>query len=345
MVALPEPVTVPPVSSWGGAMVAAVLGALGRPSTWPVALLGFLVRGGIVVVALPIVVLPSTIGIANAIAPTLTPFVFGQSSPAFVALVGLVVAGLTGWVIGGGLIGAWADLWLVRAAASDEDLGVALVECPGAVWRALAVRLLAHVPLAIALAWGATRIVDAAYRELILPDELTTPIVLRVLRDVPDAVVAVVGAWLFGETAGGLAQRRLWTSGASIPGSLAWAAVRFVRRPLPMLATLVVTTGGVVLGALVPALVAGVAWFRLRAALGVDGATADVALLLCLFVVLWLLALVLGGAVTAWRSFAWTAESILPARSPRTVRHGGTNGEVEGGRPGEWPSAGTSGSL
>jgi hypothetical protein len=326
-------------------MLVALLGALARPSTWPVALVGFLVRGGIVVLAVPIVVLPSTIGVANAIAPTLTPFVFGQSSPAFVALVGLVVAGVTVWVIGGGLIGAWADLWLVRAAASDEDFGVALAERPGAVWRALAVRLLAHVPLAVALAWGATRIVEAAYRELILPDELTTPIVLRVLRDVPDAVVAVVGAWLFGETAGGLAQRRLWTSGSSIPGSLAWAAARFVRRPLAMLATLVVTTGGVVMGALVPALVAGVAWHRLRASLGVDGAQAEVALLLCLFVVLWLLALVLAGAVTAWRAFAWTAEAIMPTPAPRAVPRGGTIGDRDAGRPGEWPSADASGSL
>lgn len=345
MVALPEPVTPPPVSSWGGAMVAALLGALSRPTTWPVALLGFLVRGGIVAVALPIVVLPSTIDVANAIAPTLTPFVFGQSSPAFIALVGLVVAGLAAWVIGGGLVGAWADLWLFRQAALDEDIGVALVERPGAVWRALAVRLLALVPLAIALAWGATRIVDAAYRELILPDELNTPIVLRVLRDVPDAVAAVVSTWLFGEAVGGLAQRRLWTSLASIPGALAWAAARFVRRPFAMLATLLLTSAGVVLGALVPALVAGVAWQRLHGSLRVEGAALEVGLLLCLFIVLWLLALVIAGAVTAWRSFAWTAEAILPTPAPDVVPSGGTIGGRDAGRPGEWPSADASGSL
>jgi hypothetical protein len=344
MVVPPEPVTASPGPSWGSAMLVAVLGALARPSTWPVALAGFLVRGGIVVLAVPIVVLPSTIGVANAIAPTLTPFVFGQPSPAFVTLVGLVIAGLTGWVIVGGLAGAWADLWLVRAAAADEDLEVGLVDRPGAVWRALAVRLLAHVPLAIALAWGATRIVDAAYRELILPDELTTPIVLRVLRDVPDAVAAVVGTWLFGETAGGLAQRRLWTSGASIAGALSWAMARFVRRPVTTLGTLALTTTGVGFGVLFPALVAGIAWHRLRIVLDVDGA-AELGVALAVFVGLWLSALVLSGAVTAWRSFAWTAEGFRSTRAPGSVLIGGTIGGRGVGRPGEWPSTDASGSL
>jgi hypothetical protein len=112
-----------------------------------------------------------------------------------------------------------------------------------------------------------------------------------------------------------------------------------------MLATLAVPTGGVVVGALVPALVAGVAWRRLRASLSVDGAQAEIALLLCLFVVLWLVALVLAGAVTAWRSFAWTAEAIRPTIAPHAVPSGGTIGGRDAGRPGEWPSADASGSL
>lgn len=325
-------------------MLIALLAALGRPSAWPIAMTGFLVRGGLAVLAAPIVVLPSTIGIANAIAPTLTPFVFGQASPAFVTLVALVVAGLATWVIIGGLVGAWTDLALVRYAAADEDLDVGLVERPGAVWRALAVRLLAHVPLVIALTWGATRIVDAAYRELILPDELTTPIVLRVLRDVPDAVAAVVGAWLFGETAGGLAQRRLWTSSASIPGALGWATARFFRRPVTTLATLALTTAGVALGVVLPALVAGIAWHRVRFALA--GANpAEIAVSIGMFVGLWLSALVLAGALTAWRAFAWTAEGLRAGSAPNSAFDGGTIGGRDVGRPGEWPTTDVSGSL
>ena len=345
MVAPPEPVPAAAGSSWRSAMLVALLAALGRPSTWAVALAGFLVRGGLVVVALPIVVLPSVLGVAIVLAPALAPFVLGETSPMFVALVGLVVGGLTAWVVVGGLIGAWADLALVRAAAADEDFDVRLADRPGGLWRALAVRLIAHLPLAIALAWGATRIVDAAYREVILPDELTTPIVLRVLRDVPDAVTAVIGAWLFGEAVGGLAQRRLWSSEASIPAALGWATARFVRRPVATIGTLVLTTVIVGVAVVIPALVAGVAWRRLHAALAADGPPFEVAVALGLFVCLWLAALLFAGAVTAWRSFAWTAEAFRSDRASEAVPTGGTIGDRDVGRPGEWPTTDVSGSL
>ena len=32
---------------------------------------------------------------------------------------------------------------------------------------------------------------------------MTTPLVLRVLRETPEAIVAIVGAWLLGEIVGG----------------------------------------------------------------------------------------------------------------------------------------------
>ena len=328
-------------------MLTAALAALGRPTTWPIALAGFLVRGGLVVLIAPIVVIPSTIGVANAVAPTLTPALFGQSAPAFVTLVAIAVVGLTAWIIVGGLVGAWVDLVVVRAAAADEELDPrpVLVERPGAVWRGLAVRLIALVPLGAAIAWGSTRIVDAAYREVILPDELTTPIVLRVLRDVPDAVALVIGAWLFGETVGGLAQRRLWSSRDSIPGALLGAIGSVLRRPIASVATLVLTSAVVVIAVVPPTLVAGVAWNRLRIALASGAGGAELAATLVLFVVLWFAALLLAGAGAAWRSYAWTAEAARADRRSAPALGARTIGEPEVGRPGEWPSAGASGSL
>ena len=327
-------------------MLAAVLAALGRPGTWVIALAGFLVRGGLVVLLAPIIVIPSTIGVANAVAPTLTPALFGQAAPAFVVLVAATIVGLTAWIILGGLIGAWADLTMVRAAAADEELEPRpdLVERPGAVWRGLAVRLVALIPLAAAIAWGSTRIVDAAYREIILPDELTTPIVVRVLRDVPDAVGLITLAWLLGETVGGLAQRRLWSSRDSILGALARAIGSVVRRPGSAIATLLLTSGVVALAVVPPALVAGIAWDRLRVALATRAGATELAATLALFVGLWFAALVLAGAGTAWRSYAWTAEASRTqwrsaARGARTI------GERNLGRPGEWPSPDASGSL
>ena len=328
-------------------MLAAALAALGRPGTWVIALTGFLIRGGIVVLLAPIVVIPSTIGVANAVAPTLTPALFGQAAPAFVAIVAFTVVGLTTWIIVGGLIGAWADLTMIRAAAADEELEPrpVLVERPGAVWRGLAVRLVALIPLAAAIAWGSTRIVDAAYREIILPDELTTPIVLRVLRDVPDAVGLIAIAWLLGETIGGLAQRRLWSSRDSILGALARAIAGVVRRPGPTGATLLLTSAVVAVAVVPPALVAGIAWDRLRVALATRASASEVAATLALFVGLWFAALLLAGAGTAWRSHAWTAEASRADRRPAGAIRARTIGEPEVGRPGEWPSPDASGSL
>ena len=55
----------------GGTLLAALLVTLSRPATWPLALAAFLVRGGILVILLPIVVLPTTVGLGTAFGPTL----------------------------------------------------------------------------------------------------------------------------------------------------------------------------------------------------------------------------------------------------------------------------------
>ena len=49
--------------------------------------------------------------------------------------------------------------------------------------RATLVRSLWMLPVAIASVWGAARLVDAAYHQLILPDDLAVPLAIRVLRD------------------------------------------------------------------------------------------------------------------------------------------------------------------
>jgi len=337
----------PPTPSWGSAMLDALLGSLGRPAGWAIALAGFLARGGLVVLVAPIVVIPSTIGLANAVAPTVTPLLFGEASPELLSLIGGVILALTAWVILGGLIGVWADLMLVRAAAADDDVDIA-VSLPvgrGAVWRGLAVRLMSLLPLVAALGWGSTRIIDAMYRQVILPDELSTPIVLRVLRDVPDAIGVIVLAWLVGEAVGGIAQRRLWSSEVSIPGALLWAVGRIVRRPFTSAATLAVTTVAVAAAVLPPALVAGIAWERLRIGLASQASAPEIAVALVVFVCLWFAALLLAGAATSLRSFAWTAETYRPVPVPAARPVDRTIGDAGAGRPGEWPSAGASGRL
>ena len=95
----------------------------------------------------------------------------------------------------------------------------------------------------------------------------------------------------------------------------------------------------------IPALVAGIAWERLRIALASDAAAPELALSLGLFVALWLSALLLSGAAATLRSFAWTAETYRPVEAAEPVLDPRTIGDPRAGRPGEWPTTGASGSL
>lgn len=334
--------------SWRSAMADAAFATLAHPEAWPVALAGFLARGGILVLLVPIFVVPTTPQLAILVAPALTPLVFGQPSAALDLLIaGLVVAAVVA-ILAGCLVGAWADLVLVRFATAEEAGGGA--EPTSGSGRALAARLVAHLPLATALAWGAMRVVDAGYRELVTPDDVTIPLIVRVLRDVPDAVALIVLAWLAGETIGGLAARRLAEPGASVGGALAWSVRRLVARPVTSGLTLVVANAAVLLVA-APCLVASaIAWHALGAVLASNAPLEMVLLAVGLLVVLWLSALVLVSVTTTYRAFAWTFEATRPPAVAVGTPYQpspdpGTIGSGEAGRPGEWPAPGASGRL
>ena len=53
----------------GRRLVAALEAAVSDPGAWPLGMLGFLVRGGFVVLALPILTLPSPVGLATLLGP------------------------------------------------------------------------------------------------------------------------------------------------------------------------------------------------------------------------------------------------------------------------------------
>jgi hypothetical protein len=326
--------------SWRGSLVAAALTVLARPRTWPIALAGFLARGGILAFLLPIVVLPTPSGIADVIAPALTSFAFGLVSPSFVAIVAAVGVAIVAWLVLGGLAGAWADVELVRQAADDDELGFALVgRARSPVLRALTVRLLADLPLAVALAFGAVEIVVAAYAELTSPFDVVTPLFVRVLGDVPGAIAVVVVTWALGEAAGGLAVRHLLLGGKGILPALRDGWLDLVRRPRSSIGTLVVTDLAVGIAVVSCALAAGVAWSWARFAI-LDREALVAPLAVLVLVAVWLGGLVLVATVVGWRSVLWTAEAIRAMPGPSSVdrardeRAVGTFGGPEHARPG-----------
>jgi hypothetical protein len=344
-------------ASWRSALIAALVSALERPGFWAIALGGFLARGGILVFLVPIVILPTPSGVADVVAPAITSFAFGLVSPAFVVLIAATIAVILGWLIVGGIAGAWADVVLTREAASDEDVVAAVggTEVPGerrrVVMRAFLVRFIAHLPLWLALSWGALRIGQATYAELVEPFEVLNPLVLRVLADVPDAIGVVVLAWLLGEIAGGLAVRHLVLDGTSGLVAVREGWLDIVRRPLPTLAVGLATDAAVALAVVPSILAANVVWGWVRLVLLGRSGPIDVAVALVLLVALWLGGLVVTAAATTWRSVAWTAEHLR--RTGRTTRavpagsreEGGTFGGADHAPPGSWSASDPSGTL
>lgn len=343
---------------WAAAVFDASLLVLERPGSWVPSLAGFLARGGILAFVLPVLVLPTPAGLQAELAPLLVPFVFGQPAAGLGRLIaGVVLLGAAALILGG-LLGAWADRLLIREAAAGYRAEASVSDrAPREVVHVLAARLLAHVPLAAALAWGAVRIAEVFYREVTVPFEVATPVALRVVAAVPELIAVILGAWLLGEAAGGIAAREVVLRGRSGAKAAVIGWLGLLRRPLGWAATILATTVVLVL-AVVPAIVAATAaWSRLRLLLWDDAPAVAVAVAVALFVALWLGGLVLAAGVTAWRSAIWTREWERHERAglaqpgfeavERTSASAGSAGTIgaDARRPGGWPTTGRSGRL
>lgn len=320
--------------SWGGAIAAAAVVTLVRPGAWALALAGFLARGGIVLLAAPIVVLPTPAGIQNALGGPVAAMLLGTPPAELVLLLAGLIMLLLALVVGGHLVGAWAEragIGLALEAAADEGIAGAgaasseparlhgdaqpgrdpLAGAPGA-GRIAVVRLLGLVPLGLVLAASVGAIYDATYRELILPDELRTPLPLRILAAAPATFAALGVAWVLGDAAASMGVRRLVLERRRIVPAWALGWWDLVRRLPRVLGTALVTLA--VLGVCVgPGLLAtAVGWEQVRIAFleGHDPVGMTVAVLL--WVAAWLGALVLTAVAAAFRNAAWTFTARRP---------------------------------
>ena len=133
-----------------------------------VALAGFLLRGGIVLLILPSVVLPSVIGIAGATGVDAFG-IDGRPTPWLYEVVAIVSTVAALWLILALAVGSLIDVWLIGAALDPEggatsrrralpDLDM-ILDLAG-------VRVACLVPVAAAIVWAGSRIYTAAYDEL-----------------------------------------------------------------------------------------------------------------------------------------------------------------------------------
>ena len=298
---------------WRSAVAAGVVVTLVRPATWVVALAGFLAGGGVTVLAWPILILPTPSGVQNLLGAPISTLAFGNPSPELVRVA--VVAGVTLVVlfIAGLLTGAWAErrgIGLVLQGAAEEGYtssAPSLAGAPGSVRIAL-VRVLALVPPVIVFVLGWPTLYSVTYKELILPEDLATPLPFRVIGQVPVLLAALIASWLLADAAAAVGVRRLVLErrGVLRAWALGWADL--VRRPHRIIPVALLGDLALVLAA-GPALVAAaIAWVRVREALEVAGTSLIGVAVVALWVGIWLGSVVLAGVGAAVRAALFTLE-------------------------------------
>lgn len=289
------------MSAWRSARTAAH-DVLARPALWPIALAGFLARGGILLFIAPVVIPPSLVGLATFIGPaSITPT---GPTAGLILRIGLGTVLLAAAVLLGTIAAALAEVALI-AAADGAPGRIA----PGVVRRVVLIRLVTLLPAALALVLGIQRLGQIVYLELTLPTDLVTPLPIRVAAQAPGIVAAIVLAWLAGETWGGLATRLAVLRGAGVRRALLGGLGLFGRRLVNSLALLVVSVV-VAIAVLGPAIgLIGWSWDLVRDNLLDASAIASVPAVIgatILFASCWLVGLVMAGALAAWRGVAWT---------------------------------------
>ena len=322
----------------GASLSVSLLATLANPTTWILALAGFLVRGGIILVVAPIVVVPSAVGLANLVAPTITSMVFGGISGEVLATVVLILVGVASWLVLGGFAAAAVEAEGAWVIARDEDVvggdgRPGRPARPGTMIRILLARAIAAGPLVIALATGSIRVVAIAYRELTVPSDVAAPLVLRVVRGAPEAIAWIILTWILAEIVGALATRRIVLAGEGVMAALGGSVRQIVRSPLRAIVAFVVPLA-VLVAVLVPSTAASVVgWDNVRATIANDAGPVAVGAWIAIFVGLWAGGLVLIGMACAWRSAIWTLEVAR------------TFGGVPNGRPGDWTASPDTGTL
>ena len=303
--------------SLGPVLSGAIIVSLVRPTSWVVGLAGFLAGGGLVLVAGPILVLPTLTGLQTMLGGPLTTLVFGTPAAALALLAVGVAALVMAVAVAGALAGGWAErrgIGIALDAAAEEGITapVSLDGAPG-IGRVAVLRLLALVPVVVVLAICWSPLYDTVYRELILPSELVTPLPVRVILDVPWILAALGITWLLADSAAAIAVRRLVVERR--PTARAWLDgwIELVRRPYRVLPA--ATAGLLVLALLMgPSLVAAqVGWTRVRDILLVGRDPVVTLLSVVVWVAVYLGCLVLAGVASAIRAAAMTLVAVRRA--------------------------------
>jgi hypothetical protein len=298
---------------------------------WALGSLGFIARGGLVILVLPIVTIPS---------PVLLSIFFRDEistsgpAPGFL-LASVLVALVCGIVVLLGLLAsAWTDVEAFDRTVTDPEMdtlrmGRVAVTQAGSersstwLWVA-AIEAAGLVPILLAALLTARRIGTVLVEELQVPSSVDVPLATRVAVGAVPEILATIVVAILAEIATSLASRRLmaWRWGLASPGSppggevrqAVTGALRLVRRPLRTLGNAVIAwlvtlaTVVTVLGATI------VAWSGARDVLVASGSgpggLLGPALAVVIFATIWVGGLVLVGLGSAIRGAIWTVDAL-----------------------------------
>ncbi len=305
--------------------------AVTRPSLWLLGGLGFAARGGLLLLALPVMTIPSPVVISILLRDQLGTTGLAQGSDAVLLVaVGFVSAILVACLF----LAAYADVAAFELVATDAakhglgqgpgprrvaagarlDLAITLATIQGA----------ALIPAGVMAVFVAERINRAVVAELTVPSSFASPLAVRVATAAVEPLLALALALIVADVLYALASRAiLMRESDPSPGtqpSATRAAVRgiagLLRRPID---TLVVATlcWMVTLAVVLPLLWAtSVAWQGVRQLFLAPGAGSDPELLLAsiiatlLFAAVWVAGSLLAGFTSALRSAIWSVDAL-----------------------------------
>ena len=314
-------------SGWLGRMRRALAFGLAGRDTVVVAMAGFMLRGGIVLLAVPSAVLPSVIGLAGALGVNAFG-IDGRPTTSFFELVAVISALAAVYLLLAALVGSLIDVWLIEAALDPDGRSPSRPRPLPSLDQLLnmaGIRAICLVPLAVAVAWAGSRIYASAYTELTTPSSLDVPLAVRTVLGAVDAVAVVVAVWLLEETIGAVAVRRLVLTRCGVWSALGGALSQLVRRPMTSAATVLLSyfASALAMAAGIAAIATAFDWCRVAAriqqpiplSLGIGqlSTTRDVRPVLFMLAALalslaWVAASTLAGIASAWRSAAFTGE-------------------------------------
>lgn len=321
--------------SWRDSVTTALAVVVSSPWLWLLGAIGFAVRGGIFLLALLIIVLPTPVDVRQLLGENLAS---SGLAPAFFALLVPLAAAALIAVAGALLVAAWVELAAFKRFVGDAERGTEAHAEPaevaagaagrgGLMVRLFLVQLAAVVLLALAAVPLALSVYDATTQELLRPTPGGEVLYIRVISAVREPLFFLLIAIVVIDMITASASRHILARHFGVGVAPGWAtrsraaalraAVgRLLRRGLRLLATsaLAWLLSAVVLAPVAWAL--DVAWDATRGAYLGQRAELDpqalawLAVITVVFAAMWGAAVLAAGFVSAVRAGLWTAESL-----------------------------------